>query len=308
VEDKDYEITLMVDGGSRGNPGPAAIGAIILQNGREADRVSEFIGEATNNEAEYTALVEGLKKARGLAGKSIHVKADSMLIVKQLLGHYKIKSPNIRPLHAEATALLKEYGSVGIEHIPRELNAEADALVNAALDAATGKVKKKRPMSAKDEPCPKAPGPGPIVSLLTDYGLAGPDAAIAKGKIKNTCPGADVLEISHLVEQNNTRAASGLLEQAVEHIKAAVHLVLVGVSAVETREGLVIQTERGDYMVGPDNGVLLAAAGRLGGIASMYALDASVDLAETAAALAAGGNPGELGNDHKTGQPAPLSA
>lgn len=308
MAENGYDITLMVDGGSRGNPGPAAIGAVIIKDGLEAVRLSEYIGEATNNEAEYTALVEGLRSAATLGAKSIHVKADSQLIVKQLLGQYKIKSENIRPLHAEATALLKTYSRVGIEHIPRELNTVADALVNDALDAATGTIKKKkRPSGEKLEPCPKAPGPGPIVSLLTDYGLAGADIAITKGKIKKACPSADIMDITHLVNENDTQAASGLLEKAAEHVKAAVHLALVGAEAAAGRAGLAILTERGDYLVGPDNGILLAAAERLGGIASMYAIGGNLDLAESAAILAAGGDPEEVGVQTAQNNLAPLA-
>lgn len=129
-----YDITLMVDGGSRGNPGPAAIGAVIKVNGEVVAEISECIGVATNNEAEYMALIAGAKKALEYGSDSIHVKADSLLVAKQLLGQYKVKSANIKPLHAEAVRLLKAFKLVGIEHIPREKNAAADALVNCALD------------------------------------------------------------------------------------------------------------------------------------------------------------------------------
>ena len=128
-------MTIYVDGGSRGNPGPAAVGAVIIQKGKEISRLSEAIGTATNNEAEYLALIAALEETRHLGATSVHVKMDSELMIRQLLKKYKVKSQTLRPLYEKVVNLLREYRDVGLEKIPREKNALADGLVNAALDA-----------------------------------------------------------------------------------------------------------------------------------------------------------------------------
>ncbi len=299
MAEETYDITLFVDGGSRGNPGPAGIGAVIVRDGRAPATVSEFIGEATNNEAEYQALIAGLKKAAELSSGSIHVKADSLLMVKQLLGHYKIKSDQLRPLHAEAAALLKTFARVGIEHIPREANAAADKLVNAALDKATGKTKKLKPAA-------KPIVESSVITFLSDFGHRDAWTAIVKNTMKNINPHADVLSITHDIESFDVRQGAFVLETAVADINAAVHLAVVD-PAVGAGRDLIIQTKRGDYLVGPDNGLLLPAATRLGGIESAYVIRADDSAAPpcptfhardifalAAAALAAGEEPGLL--------------
>ena len=97
--------------------------------------VSEYIGETTNNVAEYRALIAGLEAAAPFNAHTVHVRADSLLVIKQLRGEYRVKHANLRPLHEEARALLRAYRVVDLQHVPRAQNAEADALVNAALDA-----------------------------------------------------------------------------------------------------------------------------------------------------------------------------
>jgi ribonuclease HI len=133
------EVTVYCDGGSRGNPGPAAIGAVVLDATTdppvEVAKVSEYIGETTNNVAEYRALIAGLEAAAPLHAHTLHVRADSLLVIKQLRGEYRVKNESLRGLHAEARALLRTYRVVDLQHVPRAQNAEADALVNAALDA-----------------------------------------------------------------------------------------------------------------------------------------------------------------------------
>ncbi len=132
-------IVIYCDGGSRGNPGPAAIGAVLLDGSVDPPRrlatVSERIGVATNNVAEYRALIAGLEAARGYGARAVRVRADSELVVRQLEGRYKVKNAGLRPLFDEARALLREYLEVDLAHVRREHNADADALVNAALDA-----------------------------------------------------------------------------------------------------------------------------------------------------------------------------
>jgi ribonuclease HI len=133
------ELTLYCDGGSRGNPGPAAIGAVVFDATKDPPErvaiVSERIGVTTNNVAEYRALIAGLEAVARFHARVIHVRADSMLMIKQLRGEYRVKHVNLRPLHAAAKALLAEYETVDLQHVRREDNVDADALVNAALDA-----------------------------------------------------------------------------------------------------------------------------------------------------------------------------
>jgi ribonuclease HI len=136
--------TLLVycDGGSRGNPGPAAIGAVILDADASPPRrlatVSERIGEATNNVAEYQALIRALERASEFDARAVRVRADSELLVRQLEGRYRVKNAGLKPLYERARALLAEYEEVDLAHVRREQNVDADALVNAALDAAEG--------------------------------------------------------------------------------------------------------------------------------------------------------------------------
>jgi ribonuclease HI len=129
------KLTVNVDGGARGNPGPAAIGVVVRNaDGGILTTVSERIGEATNNVAEYRALLAGIEQARALGADSLELFGDSELVVKQVRGEYKVKNAGIRPLHAEVLEALSDFGHWTIEHVRREQNAEADALVNDALD------------------------------------------------------------------------------------------------------------------------------------------------------------------------------
>jgi len=132
-------IVVYADGGSRGNPGPAAIGAVVLDPSTDPPRrlavVSERIGVATNNVAEYRALIAGLEAAAPFRARRICVRADSMLVVQQLRGAWKVKQQHLRPLVERARALLAQYDEVELQHVPRGENTDADALVNAALDA-----------------------------------------------------------------------------------------------------------------------------------------------------------------------------
>jgi ribonuclease HI len=134
------QVVVFCDGGARGNPGPAAIGAVVLDPSTEPPtelaRVSERIGVTTNNVAEYRALVAGLEAAREFPARKISVRADSQLVIRQLEGRYRVKQAHLRPLYEEARALLARYGEVDLAHVPREDNVVADALVNAALDGA----------------------------------------------------------------------------------------------------------------------------------------------------------------------------
>lgn len=134
------EVVVYCDGGSRGNPGPAAIGAVVLDpSTRPPTRlatVSETIGVTTSNVAEYRALIAALEAAARFPARRIRVRADSQLLVRQIEGRYRVRKPHLVPLHDRVRALLASYDEVDVAHVPRELNTEADALVNAALDGA----------------------------------------------------------------------------------------------------------------------------------------------------------------------------
>jgi len=133
------EIVVYCDGGSRGNPGPSAIGAVVLDASSDPPRrlavVSERIGVTTNNVAEYRALIAGLEAAAPYGARRVRVRAVSKLVVEQVKGTWKERQPHLRPLLEQARALLAAYTDVDLQHVPRAENADADALVNAALDA-----------------------------------------------------------------------------------------------------------------------------------------------------------------------------
>jgi ribonuclease HI len=130
-------LVVHVDGGSRGNPGPAAGAAVIsAADGELLAEASELLGVATNNVAEYRGLLLGVRRARELGATEVELVNDSELIAKQLSGLYKVKHPDMRPLHAQALALLREFDDWSIRSVPRAQNEQADALVNAALDGA----------------------------------------------------------------------------------------------------------------------------------------------------------------------------
>lgn len=125
-----------IDGASRGNPGPASYAVIVrAPDGKEVFHVGKYIGRATNNVAEYYALIAALDYAVTHKFTSFRVRSDSELLVRQMLGNYKVKSPDLRPLHERARKLAASLPHFSIEHIPREANRNADALANAALDS-----------------------------------------------------------------------------------------------------------------------------------------------------------------------------
>jgi ribonuclease HI len=130
------KVVLHVDGGARGNPGPAAIGVVVSDpDGEVLDEVAEAIGVATNNVAEYRALLRGIERARALGATEVEIVNDSELVAKQLTGAYKVKHPAMKPLYAEAIAALRGFGAWRVRSVPRAENARADELVNQALDA-----------------------------------------------------------------------------------------------------------------------------------------------------------------------------
>jgi ribonuclease HI len=131
------KLIVHVDGGARGNPGPAAAACVITApDGQLVDERAQLLGTATNNVAEYRAVLLGLARARELGADEVEVIGDSELIAKQIQGLYKVKHPAMRPLYLEAMDALRAFQKWSIRTVPRAQNADADALVNAALDQA----------------------------------------------------------------------------------------------------------------------------------------------------------------------------
>ncbi len=129
------EATLFADGGSRGNPGHAASGAVIVApDGTVIGEVGTYLGIATNNVAEWNGLVDGLAEARRIGIERLAVRLDSELVVKQLTGEYRVKHPALAPFYQKAKKLLREFTHVDLKHVPRKENKLADALVNHVLD------------------------------------------------------------------------------------------------------------------------------------------------------------------------------
>jgi ribonuclease HI len=132
----DSEFVIHVDGASRGNPGPASYGyAILSPAGKVLHKGSGYIGITTNNVAEYTALIEGLRFAISRKISAIEIRSDSQLLVMQLKGKYKVRTPHIAELHEQCKKLLKKFSWYEIQHVPRAQNKLADRLANEALDA-----------------------------------------------------------------------------------------------------------------------------------------------------------------------------
>lgn len=130
-------ITAYIDGGARGNPGPAGYGVFIQRpDGAVLDELHGGIGIATNNVAEYHGLLAALRWAKEHGHTTVHIKADSLLVVEQMRGRFKVKHPGLQPLHAKARLLAHEVGRVTFEHVPREMNKDADRLSNLGMDAA----------------------------------------------------------------------------------------------------------------------------------------------------------------------------
>ena len=130
------KVVVHVDGGARGNPGPAAAGAVVSTPGGDVlDEAAETIGVATNNVAEYRGLLLGLARARALGAAEVEIVNDSELVAKQVNGLYKVKHRDMKPLHAAAIEALQGFDRWSMRSVPRAQNAPADALVNQALDA-----------------------------------------------------------------------------------------------------------------------------------------------------------------------------
>lgn len=132
---KHPRLAVYSDGAARGNPGPAGAGAVLLApDGSLVEELGKYLGINTNNYAEYTGLILGLRRALALGAREVDVRADSELMIKQLQGKYRVKAPNLQPLFEEATALLRRFDRVTLAHVYREQNKLADEMSNRAID------------------------------------------------------------------------------------------------------------------------------------------------------------------------------
>ena len=137
-ESAGAKLVARIDGGARGNPGPAGYGVVLEDgNGKVLAELSRFLGRRTNNVAEYSGLLAALEKALELGGTNLRVLSDSELLVRQMNGQYKVKSPDLRPLYEEARRLSHKFAIFRIEHVRREQNRAADKLANRAMDGGT---------------------------------------------------------------------------------------------------------------------------------------------------------------------------
>ncbi len=173
-----------IDGGSRGNPGPAAYGVVIRDGrGEIVAKLKKYIGRMTNNVAEYYGLIAAMDYAQSHSIRVLHIESDSELLVKQMRGQYKVKSEDLRPLFERAKKMSQAFDSFRMEHVYREQNREADALANEALDETEGRApspppaKKTEPSDSKLEPRRiQARFRGGVLYLLEDVEL--PDGMV----------------------------------------------------------------------------------------------------------------------------------
>jgi ribonuclease HI len=192
------KVTIHTDGASRGNPGPAAVAFVVSVDDVVIAECSATIGSATNNVAEYTALIRGLEFAHGLGARAVQVLSDSELMVRQMRGEYRVKHPDLVPLFETAKEWAAKFASVQIDHVRREDNAEADRLCNEALDGraktpAPWKVDGAKPVVAAD-----AVSNDPVITYLE-----GVQAAWRRG---GTAP--TPAEVWQHIQQLNSRGTS----------------------------------------------------------------------------------------------------
>jgi len=152
-------VVIYSDGASKGNPGDAGIGVVISDTqGNVLREIAEYIGEQTNNVAEYSALIRGLEEAADLGATQVEIRTDSELLARQLTGVYKVKAANLKPLFEEAIVLIRVFERVSISHVVRELNKRADELANEGIK----KHKSSLRNPAKPAPTPKKAGQGKL--------------------------------------------------------------------------------------------------------------------------------------------------
>src|SRR5437899_1592811 len=149
---KSDVLTINIDGAARGNPGPAAYACVIAKDSQLLSEEARRLGTATNNVAEYSALVHALERAAELGGTRLLIKSDSELLVKQMNGEYRVKDPRLKILHDQASRLRERFSSVSIVHVPRAKNSHADRLCNEALDGLHDAARSTVSSKAKSSP------------------------------------------------------------------------------------------------------------------------------------------------------------
>lgn len=179
-------LAIYFDGGSRGNPGPAAAGVVIKEDRTPLLRAGYFLGHLTNNQAEYKGLILSLQAAAGSGRDEIKIFCDSELVARQITGQYRVKSPDLKPLHAQAMRLLDGFATWSIQHIKRRHNAEADKMANLAMDAGRDVIRRDR-LGTPASPT-VAPEPADLPGLIQVHVTRGPGrgkcpAGCRKGRI-----------------------------------------------------------------------------------------------------------------------------
>jgi len=142
------KVTAWVDGASRGNPGPAGYGVFMKTERGDVIEISGFLGTTTNNVAEYSGLLEALATAEAEGADEVEIVSDSELLVKQMLGSYRVKHPNLIPMHQQAKAMARRFGRFTIRHTMRAGNKDADRLANEAVDRGAGRAIERRHIDA----------------------------------------------------------------------------------------------------------------------------------------------------------------
>jgi ribonuclease HI len=148
-EDTILKVIAWVDGASRGNPGPAGYGVFMKTERGDIIEISGFLGTTTNNVAEYSGLLEALEMAGSEGADEVEIVSDSELLVKQMLGSYRVKHPNLIPMHQKAKAMARKFGRFSIRHTLRAGNKDADRLANAAVDRGEGRAEERRRSDAE---------------------------------------------------------------------------------------------------------------------------------------------------------------
>ena len=180
---EDY-LVAHIDGGARGNPGPAGYGVVVEDHaGRMLDQIAHYLGRTTNNVAEYSALLAALEYALSHRFRAIKVLSDSELLVKQMRGEYKVKNAALAELHQKAKAMVRELDWFQVEHVAREQNREADRLANIAMDRAYPQRATAPAASAAIASAP--PAKGPSAPKPAQQGLFGGSSAEAEGIVRN---------------------------------------------------------------------------------------------------------------------------
>lgn len=185
-EKPDHYLIAHVDGGARGNPGPAGYGVVLEDEaGKEVAELSEFLGVRTNNFAEYAGLIAAIAYAASHQAEGLLVVSDSELMVKQMKGQYKVKSPDLAPLHKRATELVRQLGWFDIRHVRREQNKDADRLANQAMDSGKLGGTTVRANAYEKKPAPAREANGVVKNGVVEFlGDPLPEGTLVKVRAK----------------------------------------------------------------------------------------------------------------------------